>query len=173
MGENSICAHSMSRNKSIAALFNTCYVSVKEYLRLKYGVGDDAEDIMQEAFQKILDIDDVDSIENPKAYLYRAASNLALNRIRRRSYQVEYIASLDNDDSSPCLQRQYLARADVQSVREVLAKLSDKDRETFLLSRVHGKSYRQISESLNITQSTVEKRMMKVLSLLRDAIDEC
>lgn len=171
MRAQSTCAHSMSRDKSIATLFSTCYASVKGHLRLKYGVGDDADDIVQDAFQKILDVEDIGAIENPKAYLYRAASNLALNRIRRQGYQDDYIASLDLDGVSPCLQRQFLATADVECVHKVLGKLSDKDRKTFLLNRIDGKSYRQISVELNVTLSTVEKRMMKVLSLLRDAID--
>lgn len=161
----------MSRDKSIAALFSTCYVTVKKHLRLKYGVGDEADDIVQDAFQKILNMDDVGDIENPKAYLFRAASNLALNRIRRQGYQDDYIASLDQDAASPCLQRQFLATADLEVVHEILGRLSEKDRSTFLLNRIDGKSYRQISVELNVTLSTVEKRMMKVLSLLRDAID--
>jgi RNA polymerase sigma factor (sigma-70 family) len=162
----------MSRNKNIAALFSSCYASVKGHLLLKYGVGDDADDIVQDTFQKMLGMSDMEVIENPKAYLFRAASNLALNRIRRQGYQDDYIASLDQDTAHPCLQRQFLANADLERVQKVLGHLSEKDRKTFLLNRIDGKSYRQISEELNVTLSTVEKRMMKVLSLLRKAIDE-
>ncbi len=162
----------MSKNKKIAALFNSYYASVKNHLLLKYGVGEDADDILQDAFQKLLDMDDIEIIENPKAYLFKAASNLALNRIRRQGYQDDYIASLDQGTVQHCPQRQFLASDDLGRVYKVLANLSDKDRKTFLLNRIHGMSYRQISEELHVTLSTVEKRMMKVLSLLRNSIDE-
>ena len=84
----------MPKDKNIASLFSTCYVSVTKFLTLKYGVGDEADDIAQEAFHNILRVPDSTTIDDPKAYLFRAASNIALNHIRRQGYQQDYITSL-------------------------------------------------------------------------------
>lgn len=163
----------MSSGHKISDLFATYSSKVKGFLLLKYGVGDEAEDIVQEAFQNILNIDDVSSIQNPQAYLFRAASNLALNRIRRNSTEESYLGTLSQDEPvSPLLISQLTANADLQRVSEVIDSLSEKDRQTFMLSRYDGKSYKTIALELGVTVSTVEKRMIKVLSLLRDAVGE-
>ena len=58
----------------------------------------EAEDIVQDAFYNILRAENIESLENPKAYLYQAASNLALNRIRKNRHHSAYVAKLNLDE---------------------------------------------------------------------------
>src|SRR6185436_7713064 len=54
------------------------------------GCAEDAEDVLQTLFVKLLRRDVVPEFEkNPKAYLYRAAVNLSLNVIRSRRRRVQ------------------------------------------------------------------------------------
>lgn len=133
----------------------------------------DAEDIIQDAFHNILHVENPEAIENPKAYLYQTAANLELNRIRKQQHHYRYIAAQDEDARYDlCPERSVSACKDLERVEQALSSLPEKYRRTFLLSRVQEKSYREISELLNIPESTVEKHMIKVLKYLRAVLME-
>lgn len=133
----------------------------------------DAEDIVQDAFYNVLRAKNIDAIDNPKAYLYQAASNLALNRIRKNNYHRDYIASMDDtavDMLTP--ERNVLAQHDLKMLETAMDKLPKKYQTTFLMSRMHSKSYKEIAADLNIAESTVEKHIIKTLKHLRSHLDE-
>lgn len=136
----------------------------------------EAEDIVQDAFHNILRADNFDQLENPKAYLYQTASNLALNRIRKHQHHHQYIAGLELTElealNELTPERNVSASSDLQRLQQALNQLPEKYRRTFLLSRVQDKSYREISELLNISESTVEKHIIKTLKHLRDQLDQ-
>lgn len=129
----------------------------------------DAEEIVQDVFHNVLKIDDFESIENPRAYLFQAANNLALNRIRKQKHHQQYLDAQDVDETDEVTpERNVLASKNLEQVKEALEKLPAKYRRTFLLSRVEQMSYREISQTLNMPESTVEKHIIKVLKFLRE-----
>ncbi len=133
----------------------------------------DAEDIIQDAFHNILHIENPETIENPKAYLYQTAANLALNRIRKNRNHQHYLAAQDAEETYDlCPERSVFARKDLERLERALEALPEKYRRTFLLSRVQEKSYREISEMLNIPESTIEKHIIKTLKYLREVLAE-
>lgn len=133
----------------------------------------DAEDIIQDAFHNILHLEHPESIENPKAYLYQTAANLALNRIRKHRNHQHYLAAQDVEETYDlCPERSVVARKDLERLEQALASLPEKYRRTFLLSRVQEKTYREISAILNIPESTVEKHIIKTLKYLREVLAE-
>ncbi|WP_075185490.1 RNA polymerase sigma factor [Teredinibacter haidensis] len=132
----------------------------------------DAEDIIQDAFHNILRADNFESLDNPRAYLYQAASNLALNRIRNQKRRAQLTAmqhTTDEDTISP--ERSVMAKQDILALKRSIDELPEKYRKTFLLSREQGKSYRAIAAELNIAESTVEKHIIRVLKHLKTHLD--
>ncbi len=135
----------------------------------------EAEDIVQDAFHNILRANNIETLENPKAYLYQTASNLALNRIRKKRQRTQYLAGLNHDEPEELDQRtperSVSAHQDLKKLERSLELLPEKYRRTFLLSRVQDKTYTEISVMLNISESTVEKHIIKVLKHLRDHLE--
>ena len=161
----------------LSALFEKHQSDLRRLIAHKFRkTPQDAEDIVQDAFHNILRADNIEALENPKAYLYQTASNLALNRIRKQRLHQQYLAGTNIDEDSEIdevsPERRVLAARDLQRVERALEQISPKYRQTFVLSRVHDKSYREISELLNISESTVEKHIIKVLKYLRDHLSE-
>jgi RNA polymerase sigma factor (sigma-70 family) len=73
--------------------------------RTAYGVTgqpEDAEDVLQNLFLRLLQCGFPPGVRNARGYLYRAAINLALNsvRSRRRQIQRENLASLQSGAST-------------------------------------------------------------------------
>lgn len=163
----------MTTNQTATDIFRKYYADLCRYVQHRFSGAGEADDIVQDAFHNILKINGMNTIENPKAYLYRAARNIALNRIRQKNCQTGTFVELDeNEPLTIPMDRQLIAENDMLRVKRALQNLSEKDRTTFLLNRVEGKSYKAISEELGITVSSVEKRMMKVLATIRRAMDD-
>ena len=57
-------------------------------------------------------------------------------------------------------------------VDSTIKRLPSKCRQAFVLSRYEGQSYQNISESLNISVSTVEKHIVKALKIMRSSLNE-
>lgn len=163
----------MSQGSFISALFCRYQRDLQRFIARKFGDASQAEDIVQDAFHNLLRVDDFESVENPKAYLYQAASNLALNRIRSQRYQADYLQTLEEGEGlSVCLERQVSAERDLAAITRTLALLPEKYRRTFEMSRVEGKTYSEIATAQGIAVSTVEKHIIRALKFLRENLPE-
>lgn len=152
-------------------LFESCRLDLQRFLSSKFDA-ELSEDVVQDAFVNILNLDKIDEIQNPKAYLYQTAKNLALSRIRRESLHKSYTETLNEADIEELgPERHYFAQSELNALNNALDCLPEKYRKTFLMSRVQGKSYMEISQALGIPVSTVEKHMIKVLRFLRDNLE--
>jgi RNA polymerase sigma factor (sigma-70 family) len=158
----------------LISLFESHQSELRRLIAYKFNKNQhDAEDIVQEAFHNILCADNFEALENPKAYLYQTAANLALNRIRKQRNHQRYLSGQDAEatyELNP--ERTVSAGRDLARLEHSLEKLPEKYRRTFLLSRVQEKTYREISELLNVPESTVEKHIIKTLKYLREVLAE-
>jgi len=163
----------MNRLHKLTALFSLHQPELLRFLVRKFNKASfDAEDIVQDAFHNVLKMENFDSIDNPRAYLFQAASNLALNRIRKQQQQSRYEESQEVDqvnELSP--ERNVMAGNDWDLFTEAMTRLPQKYRRTFLLSRVESKTYKEISLELGIAESTVEKHIIKTLKYLRQHLN--
>lgn len=157
------------------AFFKLLYADYKdELLRFalrKLGGEDDAEDIVQDTFQNIMGIENPETIENPRAYLYRTAQNIAFNRQRQSGRHRDYLASCDDDEVSIPLERKVIAQKSLDHVERALKALPELARHVFFMSRIEGKTYHDIANELEISVSSVEKHIMKVLKKLRNDVE--
>ena len=161
------------KNALLTSLFKGHYTLLRRYVAKRLGDADNAEEIAQEAFQNLMCVDNFEQMDNPKAYLYKTANNLALNRIRHRRYQQEHLATLPTEEATtPDLERQVSAEYDVIRIQKTLHQLPEKYRSTFMMSRIDGMSYSDIAAAKSISVSTVEKHIIRVLRFLREALIE-
>jgi RNA polymerase sigma factor (sigma-70 family) len=164
----------MSRASYLISLFESHYADLKAQIAYRFKrQHQDVDDILQDAFHNVLRLDNIDQLENPKAYLYQTASNLALNRIRKQKHHDTYLLSQDLgrvEEVSP--EQIVISQRTLASICESLEEFPEKYRRTFLLSRVEGKTYKEISKELDIAESTVEKHIIKTLKFLRDRLQE-
>ena len=119
------------------------------------GSAEDAEDVMQTVFLKLFrSLLPSDIRRKPRAYLYRAAVNTALNVVRSRQHQVLTDQSDFSESDSPW--RQSDRDADLhENLRMALADLKPKAAEIFILRYVHGYSDVEIGELLGTSRGTI------------------
>ena len=109
---------------------------------------EDAENITQDVFTDLWEKrESMNHIENMNAYLFRLVRNKSLDRF-------------DVYDISERNQMENL-------IRDAINSLPKRCRDIFLLSRMEGLKYREISERLGISVNTVECQMGIALKKLR------
>jgi RNA polymerase sigma-70 factor (ECF subfamily) len=128
-----------------------------------------AEDLVQEAYLRLLQHPDLDTIDNHRAYLYRITSNLGADLFRRRQIRGETLPEEDADlDALVCPRAEPDQAADkqfrLQRCLEALESLPEIYRHVFLLHRVDGMTHAEIGEALRIPRRTVERYCAKALA---------
>lgn len=147
----------------------------KEFVMLE----EDAENITQDVFTSLWEKRDyINHIENMNAYLFRLVRNRCLDYLKHKIFEQRYIENMQVHFMIELnLKLQSLDRFDIYeiseksdmeiSVRTAINSLPKRCRDIFLLSRMEGLKYREISERLGISVSTVECQMGIALKKLR------
>lgn len=137
--------------------------SLKRYVYKRLGSFEDAEDIVQDTFYKLLAVEDKKLKDNPAGYTYKVAHNLALNRIRKNVSHTNYLTQLELAEDERTPERSVIAHCEIQRVISALNNLPAKQVSAFTLSRFDNKSYTEISEELGVSISAVEKYIAKTV----------
>jgi RNA polymerase sigma-70 factor (ECF subfamily) len=134
------------------------------------GRAEDAEDVMQTVFLKLFrNLPPSDIRLKPKAYLYRAAVNTALNVVRSRQHHVLTDQSDFFESDAPW--RQADRDADMHdSLRMALADLKPRAAEIFILRYVHGYSDVEIGALLGTSRGTIAISLFRSRARLRKSI---
>lgn len=141
------------------------------FLRSHGASRDDAQDIAQESLYKLTRYRQVPT-QALKPLLYRIALNALCDIRRRESLQrrtAQSSAPEHLDLPIEVLQPEQWAehREALAQVRDAIERLPDRCREVYLLNRIDGMSYSQISAHQGISVKAVEKHVHRALTLLR------
>lgn len=157
------------------ALFSTYFPLVcKAIYRLVQDMAT-AEDLAQEVFIKIWNRRSQLNEVYFKAYLHRAAVNMALDHLdknKRRGGPHQELGptqeALAASNAAPTVHvKETKAR-----IQQAIDQLPEKCREIFVLSRYEEMSYKEIAEALQISVKTVENQMITALKKLRISLKE-
>ena len=138
----------------------------------------DTEDLVQEAYAKVLGNPDWRRLESPERFVLTTIRNLAFDRFRKEKVvgirQIGFLELNAVPDPTPDVLAQEGARQELELVLKAFEGLPEQIRTVLALRRMHGLSPGQIATKLNLSVSTVEKHMAKGLRLLtaRVAVSE-
>lgn len=129
--------------------------------RLRRRYGDDAEDIAQEAWRRMLSAyGSAAGVRYPKALLLRIATNLGRDRAAGRARLDAYVAQ-----ASPSVEAAWTGGQEAAVLLEqIILGLPEGERDVFVMSRIGGLTNSQIAERLKISRKTVEWRLTKALA---------
>ena len=130
----------------------------------------DADDIVQEAFLRLLRADVGAAEEERRRYLYRIASNLVVDRWRSRTRQerdesAEVAGGLQA--SAPASGQ---AAAPDRDVARTFAELSSRERALLWLAYVEEDSHEEIAASLGLRRGSIKVLLFRARRRLRDLL---
>ena len=147
------------------------------FLQSKLGSTQEAYDVAQETYERLLNNDKTALINNPKAFVFRMASNLAIDRIRQRKIRGDdEVGDFDAADLvSPILppDEQIEIELTVAMVRMFIAELPPKCRSAFLYYKFEERDYSEIAGMLGVSESMIRKYVIRAVVYCRERLDQC
>ncbi|MFB4393437.1 RNA polymerase sigma factor [Pseudomonas sp. LS_2] len=133
-----------------------------------------ASDLVQELFLRFWRRPQV-KVEALDTYLLRCAGNLAIDHLRSEGSRGRVAEGLLIDDEQTSAQAPEQALEvdhDLRRIEAALLALPERTRQIFLLNRIHGCKYGDIAKAMQVSQSTVEKHMMRALEACKASVAE-
>ncbi|MBC8256236.1 MAG: RNA polymerase sigma factor [Candidatus Marinimicrobia bacterium] len=169
-------------NKSLSEIVNAyspdIYSLSLRLMRNKH----DAEDVLQETFLKMLNnISKFEGRSTLYSWLYRIATNTALEKLRKKVPE-QFEIDLDSVDYSEHSNRKsielpYFDEKDLQNsdlkkeLNSALKKLNAKLRIIFILRDIEGNSVKETAKILNLSEANVKVRLMRARMFLKECLE--
>jgi RNA polymerase sigma-70 factor (ECF subfamily) len=162
-------------------LYRLHRTEILRFLVARTGNQDEADDIVQELWLKASNVMP-GPIANGRAYLFRMAQNLVLDRVRerkRREQREQAWVESETGPHSPTSEVADPARTtlDVLEEQDEVARLAgaietlpEGARRVFQMHKIEGLSHSEVAARLAISKSAVEKHMAVAMKYLRRAM---
>ena len=166
--ESRLLPESAHAQLCIQEIIRSHHDSLIKFLRRRLSIADDADDVAQETYIRMMKYEGSREIKSPSAMLYRIAVNVANDhgraaQARCASDHVElenvYLVS-----QQPSAERTVLAGQNLDLLLHVIEGLPPKCKQVFLLSRAHGMTYPEIADHCGISVKMVEKQISRALA---------
>lgn len=133
---------------------------------------DAAQDLLQESYVILTRTAAATSIDHPRGFLYRTASNLALDHLRHNKIIERHQQAVQHDEEpQQAAPESELADAQWRALLyQTIDELPPRCRDAFILHKIRGMSYREIAQLLDISESAVEKHIIKGLMHCRSRL---
>ena len=143
--------------------------SLIRFLRQRLRIKEDAADVAQEAYIRMMQYEGSRQVQSPSSMLFRIAINVANDL--GRSEQARCVSSrcslddleLVSDRATP--DRELAAEQDLQILYAAIEQLPPKCQQVFLLSRAKRMTYPEIALHCGISVKMVEKHISHALAI--------
>lgn len=142
---------------------------------LAHRLGNDAEarEVAQDAYLRLLQADKPGEVSFLRAYLFKVAANLAVDRMRRRGLARKFEPPVEaeslQDEIDPL--RQLSCRQELSTLQKSLRELPEAFRQAFVLRRVERKSASEVCEHLGIGERQLRERVKRATIYCRLRLD--
>ncbi len=170
--------HMHKSERQISQLYSDHSGALTSYLSKKFYINvAEAEDYVQMTFTKLTNMDEIDHLENPRAYLYRIANNLVIDQLRNQDRHNKWVSeeqaiNQDIDDTIDDPARISIAKQQLRILKQTIDGMSERRKLFIKQSRFENLSNVEIAKSAGVTEAAVRKHLSKALVELKHALDK-
>lgn len=153
-------------------LFYDNYADLCRYALTFLGSKEEAEDIVQQIFLKFWESNNNKTIPaNCRAYLFKTVYSRCLNNIKHQAVKRKHATFHTqhywegNQQNNPDIQLQ--TKELETAVSRALSEMNETTRQTFILSRFHGFSHKEIADTFSFSLKNVEYHIHKAIQILK------
>lgn len=167
--------------RGLERLYHDSRAELLRFLTARTGDAGEAEEIFQDLWLRVR-ATDAGPVANGRAYLYRMAQNLVLDRVRARQRQMQRerrwledrCGGADLADELPDLsdnaEQAMLARDEIALLLSAIATIPDRAREAFMLHKLDELPHPEVASRMGVSRSAVEKHIAVAMKYLRRAL---
>ncbi|WP_225562798.1 RNA polymerase sigma factor [Rhodanobacter sp. DHG33] len=161
----------------VAELFREHNRALVAFLQCRLGSLADAQELAQEAWLRMLALEHPEQIDSPRAFLFRIAGNLAVDRLRMR--KLREAPSIDEVPEpahelhlAPVPERHAAAFAQWRELQSALRELPAKTSRAFVLYAIEGRDFEAIAHTMKLSARMVRYHVTRALAHCRARVEE-
>lgn len=161
----------------VARLFSEHNRTLIAFLSSRLDSLAEAQEVAQEAYVRLLRLEHPEQVGFLRAYLFRIASNLAVDRLRQRNARAdaaddEPLADLFEEWlTAPAPERRALAADQLRLVREALRELPRKTSAAFVMHAIEGRDFDAIARQMQLSERMVRYHVARAMAHCRERLD--
>ena len=161
------------RAERITRLFSEHNDSLVRFLSARLHSVQEAKEVAQEAYVRLLSLDDSGAVSFLRAFLFKTAANLAVDRLRSRTRQRQAMSAglCDELREAPTPDHEVAQVEEAAIVRQLIEELPPKCRHAFLLHRIHGEEFSQIAKQMDLSERMVRHYVLRAVLYCRAGLD--
>lgn len=140
---------------------------VERFLRTKVSNPADAQNLVQEAYLRLLRVKEPQLIQDPVAYLFRIARNLVGEMYAKLPPAADSLDDVDLADQGMSTEELAQIKQQIDRLDEVLTHLNPKCRAALILHRCDGLTVDEIAAELDLSRGMVKKHLAQGLARCR------
>ena len=156
----------MTSVQLIADSYTSYHRSVYLYICYRINNKEEAEDIAQDVFLRLMDYKQMLRPDTVKFFIYTISRNL-VNDYLRRHYKKQEITSYIYDHATTCTNDLLACE------KRKLHTLPEQRRKIYIMNRFEDKSSSEISAKLNLSRRTVENHLFISRKEIREYMKQC
>ncbi|MFR0690383.1 sigma-70 family RNA polymerase sigma factor [Enterobacterales bacterium AE_CKDN230030158-1A_HGKHYDSX7] len=148
---------------AVSELYQHHHGWLQGWLRRRLGCHEQAADLAQDTFTRLLGSRRVLEAREPRAYLTTVAKGLMINWFQRQSLERAYLEALAGlpEELAPSPEQRFLVLETLHEIDALLARLPEPVRQAFLLAQIEGLKYEAIAERLGVSLGSVKRYMQQ------------
>jgi RNA polymerase sigma factor (sigma-70 family) len=158
-------------NPALAGLYQAHANELHGFARRRAG-RQEAEDVVQDTYLHLLQRGTAATLEHPRPYLFRIATNLAVDMARKTKIRLRYAGegfALACHAEAPASPEAAAGGAmELRRLHASLAELPPPCRDAFLLNRIEDLSHAEIAARLGVSVRTIDRHMARAVGHLRE-----
>lgn len=174
-GDAASCAQDpRRRSQVIEHLFREHNQALIRFLALRVRSQQEAREIAQEAYVRLLQLDEPGAVSFLRSLLFKIAANLAVDHIRHEQTVRRYAQEsgfLDELTLPPTPERAAHSEQELQLLGRLVDELPPKCRQAFLLHRFQGLDFPEIARRMGLGERMVRTYVVRALLYCRAGLD--
>ena len=139
-----------------------------------------ADDLYQETFLKLWELDNVNDTENPNSYLLGIAVNLWKNQCRKQMWRkqiadivpVSEESQIENFSAADSVEDTVISNQEKVLVQDAVNRLPEKLRIVVLLYYMENLKVAEIAEQMHESVSSIKSKLMRARKYLRKELED-
>lgn len=162
------------RSELVRQLFEQHNRALVGFLVARLDSEAEAHEVAQEAYVRLLQLEQPSAVSFLRAHLFSIASNLAVDRLRHRQVRDRNASTefFENLLTRPGPERAVLAQQELGIIRAALRELPEKCRRVFVMHMFGGQSVQEIAASMQLTDRMIRHYIARALATCRQRMDE-
>ena len=156
---------------AISSLYIEHIGEIRRFLARRLSCVDVAAELAHEVFIRYMVAEPQPPVQNPRAFLFRIAGNIAIDHARANSQKpwqrVDIADCTELASEYPSPERFAIARQQLDHLRRAIESLPPKCREIFIRHKFDGLPQADLAREYEVTVNAIEKHLVRALVQLR------